>query len=146
MRFDVIADERIRRRPARARQQRRLQQEVSSDPGQFTEQHERLDRTVASCVAEAWTSDAGDGQISAPSDDGSPGAQSGRKQLSQIRFGMRPRQIEIRFGERINQRTDHVGAAHCGTARGPDIRDQSIEKDDLSIEEYNRDLRPVLRV
>src|SRR5689334_8022427 len=62
----------------------------------------------------------------------------------QIRFGSCAGQIEIRFTEGIDQRTDDMRPTDGHAAGGADVGAQPIEENDLPVEQDDRDLGPVL--
>src|SRR5688500_9223316 len=61
---------------------------------------------------------------------------------------LRPRagEIEVRLGERVNQRANDVGPTNGDAARRPDVSAEPIQKDDLPIEQHDRDLGPLFGV
>src|SRR5262245_28448164 len=74
--------------------------------------------------------------------DAVPAEASGENR-SEVGFGPRAGQIEIGFGQGVNQRADDMRAADRNAARRADVRAKPIEKHDLPVEQHDGHLRPL---
>lgn len=73
-------------------------------------------------------------------------AQTSGEDLTQILFRTAVGEVEIRFSERVDQRPNQMRAADTGAVCRPNVCDQPINKNYLSIHQHNRDLRPTFGV
>src|SRR2546425_2860165 len=70
----------------------------------------------------------------------------GRQHRFEIGLRSRTGEVQVRLAQRIDQRANHVRAADRDATGRPDVGAQAIEKDDLSIEQDDGHLGPVLGV
>src|SRR2546421_6497437 len=64
----------------------------------------------------------------------------------QISFRSAVCEVEIRYGERVDQGANEICAPDSGAVCGPNVCDQPIKKNNLPIHQHHCDFRPVFGV